>query len=68
MTGRPAPEAPGADEVLSAGTAASSRAAAAGEAYELPTVDPGRALVPDHRAISELLDDEDVERALRRRW
>ena len=54
------------NELLRAGLSATSRPAPAGEVYELPTFDPGRALVPDHRAMRELLDDEDVERALRR--
>lgn len=55
------------NELLRAGLAATSRPAAeAGEAYELPTFDPGRALVPDHQAIKALLDDEDIERALLR--
>ncbi len=34
--------------------------------YVLPTFDPGRALLTDLRALKELLDDEDDDRALRR--
>lgn len=37
------------------------------EPYELPTFDPGRALITDPRALKDLLDDEDDERALRGR-
>jgi hypothetical protein len=37
------------------------------DAYEPPTFDPGRALITDHAAMRELLDDEDVERAVGRR-
>lgn len=33
--------------------------------YELPTRDLGRALISDSRVLKEMLDDEDVERALR---
>lgn len=33
--------------------------------YELPTFDPGRPLIADDRVVKELLDDEDVARALR---
>lgn len=55
------------NELLRAGLAASSRPAVdEGRAYELPTFDPGRALISDHRAMKDLLDDEDDERALRR--
>lgn len=32
--------------------------------YVLPTFDPGRALISDSRALKELLDEEDDERAL----
>ena len=35
--------------------------------YELPTFDPGRALVTDPRALTDLLNDEDDDRALRGR-
>jgi hypothetical protein len=56
------------NELLRAGLAAADRPTADwGEPYELPTFDPGRALIADHRALEELLDDEDVERALRGR-
>lgn len=34
--------------------------------YMLPTFDPGTALITDPRALKELLDDEDDDRALRR--
>jgi hypothetical protein len=55
------------NELLRAGLAATSQPSTdQGEAYELPTFDPGRALIADHRALKELLEDEDVERALRR--
>jgi hypothetical protein len=54
------------NELLRAGLAATSQASAdSGEPYDLPTFDPGRALIVDHRALKALLDDEDVERALR---
>jgi len=56
------------NELLRAGLAATSRASSdREEAYELPTYDPGRVLIADHRALEDLLDEEDVERALRRR-
>ena len=56
------------NELLRAGLEATSRPAPdAGEPYELPTFDPGRALIADHRALKDMLDEEDVERALRRR-
>jgi len=45
----------------------SQPSAEVGEAYELPTFDPGRALITDPRALKDLLDDEDDERALRGR-
>ena len=54
------------NDLLRAGLAAASGPAAnAGEAYELPTFDPGRALISDPRAVKDLLDEEDDERALR---
>jgi plasmid stability protein len=55
------------NELLRAGLEAVERTdkPAAG-AYELPTYDPGRARITDHRALKELLDDEDVERVLGR--
>lgn len=34
--------------------------------YEPPTFDPGRALITDPSALKQMLDDEDVERALGR--
>ena len=34
------------------------------EQYELPTFDPGQPLVTDIRTLVELLDTEDIERAL----
>ena len=56
------------NELLRAGLAASSRTSAdSRESYELPTFDPGRALIVDYRALKDLLDEEDVERALRAR-
>jgi len=56
------------NELLRAGLAAVSAADAdAGEPYELPTFDPGRALITDPRALKDLLDEEDDARALRRR-
>lgn len=54
------------NELLRAGLSAAGRPPGEpDEAYELPTYDPGRALVSDRRAVQELLDDEDVERGLR---
>jgi len=57
------------NELLRAGLAAASQPGAqTGEPYELPTFDPGRALITDLRALKDLLDDEDDdERALRSR-
>lgn len=56
------------NELLRAGLAADSRSPTdPSEPYELPTFDPGRALIMDHRALKDLLDGEDVERALRTR-
>lgn len=56
------------NELLRAGLAAAGQTQAntAAEAYELPTFDPGRALITDPRAIKDLLDDEDVARGLLR--
>lgn len=55
------------NELLRAGLAAASRPAGdPSEPYELPTFDPGRALIADHRALKDLLDEEDVERGLQR--
>ena len=36
----------------------------AAEPYDLPTFDPGRALITDPRALKDLLDEEDDARAL----
>jgi hypothetical protein len=36
------------------------------DSYDLPTFDAGRMLLTDHRELKALLDEEDVERALRR--
>lgn len=55
------------NELLRAGLSATSRPSAeSAQTYELPTFDSGRALITDHRAMKALLDDEDVDRALRR--
>ena len=54
------------NELLRAGLAAGRElSTGSGRSYELPTFDAGRALIVDHRALKDLLDDEDVERALR---
>jgi hypothetical protein len=56
------------NELMRAGLAATSRSSShSEEPYELPTFDPGRALIMDQRALKDLLDEEDVERALPRR-
>lgn len=55
------------NDLLRAGLAAVSQPGADAQSYELPTFDPGRALITDLRALKDLLDDEDDERALRRR-
>ncbi len=52
------------NDLLRAGLAAAERTSTSSERYELPTFDPGRPLISDSRLLSELLDDEDVERAL----
>lgn len=53
------------NELLRAGLAATSQPQTdSAEPYELPSFDPGRALIVDHRALKELLDEEDVVRAL----
>ena len=54
------------NDLLRAGLAARNQPRYDAPKYELPTFDPGRALVTDHRALKALLDEEDVERALRR--
>ncbi len=56
------------NELLRAGLgAASQQGGDAAQPYELPTFDSGRALITDLRALKDLLDDEDDERALRGR-
>ncbi len=56
------------NDLLRAGLAAADRARPAdGVGYVLPTFDPGRALIADPRALKDLLDDEDDDRALRDR-
>ncbi len=53
------------NELLRAGLSATSPpAAASGATYELPTYDPGRSFITDHRVMKDLLDDEDAARAL----
>ena len=52
------------NELLRAGLAVASRSQANAEPYELPTFDPGRALITDLRALKDLLDEEDDARAL----
>ena len=55
------------NDLLRAGLAAASQASDdRGAPYELPTFDPGSALITDPRALKDLLDDEDDERVLRR--
>ncbi len=54
------------NDLLRAGLAAESRPTAPGVPYRLPTFDSGRALIGDPRALKEMLDEEDVDRALRR--
>lgn len=53
------------NDLLRAGLAASARPQAEPEDYVLPTFDPGRALITDHRELARMLEDEDVDRALR---
>ena len=54
------------NELLRAGLEAASQPVGdTGESYDLPPYDPGRVLVSDHRALKDLLDEEDVARALR---
>ena len=56
------------NDLLRAGLAAAGHPSAdSGGPYELPTFDPGRALITDPRALKDLLDDEDDARALRGR-
>ncbi|MDP2710501.1 MAG: hypothetical protein Q8O56_04725 [Solirubrobacteraceae bacterium] len=54
------------NELLRAGlNAATESSGETSGSYELPTFDPGRAMVADPGALKELLDDEDDARALR---
>ncbi len=56
------------NDLLRAGLAADAQGSGTRDAaYELPTFNPGRALIADPRALKELLDDDDDARALRRR-
>jgi len=56
------------NDLLRAGLAAAGHANVnAAEPYELPTYDPGRALITDPRTLKDLLDDEDDARTLRDR-
>lgn len=51
------------NELLRAGLAVARQQTAAPEAtYEPPSYDPGSALLADHRAWKELLEEEDLER------
>ncbi len=53
------------NELLRTGLAATAEpSASTAEPYELPTFDPGRALITDPRSLKELLDDEDDARTL----
>ncbi len=52
------------NELLRAGLMVASQAGGDAEPYALPTHDPGRALISDSRALKDLLDDEDDDRAL----
>lgn len=52
------------NDLLRVGLAAAEQPPKYQEQYELPTFDPGRPLVTDIRALAELLDTEDIERAL----
>ena len=53
------------NDLLRAGLSAAAQPTAEDDdTYRLPTHDPGRALVTDHRAWQELLDDQDVDRGL----
>lgn len=55
------------NDLLRAGLSAcdTGRTPVARDHYELPTFDPGRPLIADDRLMKELLDEEDVTRALR---
>lgn len=51
------------NDLLRAGLAARSQPSTDSmQAYELPTFDPGRAVLRDHRDWKELLEEEDLER------
>lgn len=52
------------NELLRAGLVVAGQASGSTERYSLPTYDPGRALISDSRALKDLLDDEDDDRAL----
>ncbi len=52
------------NELLRAGLMVASHPRESAEPYVLPTFDPGRALISDPRALKDLLDDEDDDRAL----
>ncbi len=52
------------NDLLRAGLAAASEPSPDQELYEPPTFDPGRPLVTDFRALAEILDTEDDERAM----
>lgn len=53
------------NDLLRAGLLASGREdAESGGSYELPTFDSGRVLIADRQALKDLMDDEDVARAL----
>jgi len=55
------------NDLLRAGLAAESPGGSrADSSYELPTFDPGSALISDLRALKDLLDEEDDDRALHR--
>lgn len=55
------------NDLLRAGlTASSLPTAGADDDYTVPTFDPGRVLIGDPRAIKDLLDEEDIRRALPR--
>lgn len=55
------------NELLRVGLEASGRSTHdASEGYELPTFDPGRVLLEDPKAWRDLLDEEDIDRELRR--
>lgn len=53
------------NELLRAGLATVTSQQTEDAEYVLPTYDPGGVLITDHRELAQMLDDEDVERALR---